>query len=407
MQSSLRNFEACIRRNVHEQFTFAKPASLLCFSHLRWNFVYQRPQHLLSRCQKVCDVHFWEEPEHVAAQSADLRVETDPTGLRVLTPLLPQGVDRLASVVLQRELLDGYIKREQIGRYISWYYTPMALDFTSHLTPCLTVYDCMDELSNFKGAPPNLVRMEATLFARADVVFAGGASLYESKRQQHQNVHLFPSSIDREHFSRARAHLADPADQNGIPHPRIGFFGVLDERLDRDLLAAIAQQNPDWQLILLGPLAKIDPEDLPRAENIHYLGRKAYAELPDYLANWEVAILPFAQNPSTKFISPTKTPEYLAAGKPVVSTPIQDVVRPYGELGLVEIAADAEAFSQAIETCLQRDDPNWLSAVDRFLDGMSWDRTFQLMWAQLQISMQQKRLSTTLIQTSERSEPYV
>jgi UDP-galactopyranose mutase len=265
----------------------------------------------------------------------------------------------------------------------------------------------MDELSAFQGAPPELIGMENRLFARADIVFAGGSSLYDAKRRQHTNVHLFPSSIDRAHFSAAREPLPDPDDQAGIPHPRIGFYGVLDERLDRDLLANIADQNPAWHFILIGPVMKIDPNHLPRAENIHYLGQKTYSELPRYLANWDVAMLPFAQNSSTRFISPTKTPEYLAAGKPVVSTPIRDVIRPYGERGLVEIADDENAFSQAIEKCLNRNDEKWLRRVDQFIGKMSWDRTFDGMWSEIARNMRQKNVPIRIGTNKEFGEFYV
>jgi glycosyltransferase involved in cell wall biosynthesis len=392
---------------VLEQLTLPKFGSVLCFCHLRWNFVYQRPQHLLSRCQNVCKVHFWEEPLYKPADSAELRIESVDRGLRVLTPILPEGIGKSACVDLQRKLLDQYLQREEISRFMTWYYTPMALEFSCHLSPLLTVYDCMDELSAFQGAPPELIGMENRLFARADVVFAGGPSLYEAKRLQHENVHLFPSSIDREHFSSARSPLPDPDDQASIPHPRIGFFGVLDERLDQELMAAIAERSPDWHFILVGPVAKINPNQLPQAANIHYLGQKTYDELPQYLANWDVAMLPFAQNSSTRFISPTKTPEYLAAGKPVVSTPIRDVLRPYGERGLVEIAVDADTFSRAVEDCLSGKDDQWLRSVDQFVGKMSWDRTFAGMWSEIERSMLRKNVPNRIGTNVEHGESYV
>ena len=182
------------------------------------------------------------------------------------------------------------------------------------------------------------------MLARADLVFTGGQSLYEAKRGQHPRVFAFPSSVDAAHFARARRATDDPADQAAIPHPRLGFFGVIDERMDLDLLAAIADARPDWHLVIIGPVVKVDPASYRERANIHYLGKKDYQELPGYLAGWDVALLPFAINESTRFISPTKTPEYLAAGKPVVSTPIRDVVRPYGMRGLVHIAATADDF---------------------------------------------------------------
>jgi glycosyltransferase involved in cell wall biosynthesis len=358
--------------------------SLLCFCHLRWNFVYQRPQHLLTRCQIEADTHVWEEPVFEDRPSPMLsRVDTKE-GVRVLTPLLPESMRGEAAAEAQRHLLDCYLKEQNIRRFISWYYTPMALCFSGHLRPAVTVYDCMDELSAFAGAPPELVEEERRLFEMADIVFAGGASLFESKKKHHPNVHLLPSSIDFDHFAKARGSLADPPDQENIPHPRIGFYGVLDERLDQDLLKNVAELHPDWHLILIGPIVKIDEGKLPRAANLHYLGHKAYTDLPLYLSNWDVAMLPFACNTSTRFISPTKTPEYLAAAKPVVSTPINDVVKPYGELGFVKIAGDAITFAQAIGTCLKSEDGNRQSSVDQFLASNSWDKTFDEMWKEIQ-----------------------
>jgi UDP-galactopyranose mutase len=290
--------------------------------------------------------------------------------------LLPQGLHPEDAIIAQRQLLNEHIAERGLSGYISWYYTPMALPFTSHLEPSVVVYDCMDELSAFQGAPPEMLPLEQDLFALADVVFAGGRRLYESKRLQHPNVHLFPSSIDKTHFARAREPMPDFSDQEMIPHPRVGFYGVLDERLDTDLLMQLAALRPDWHFILLGPIVKIREEDLPRSSNLHYLGGKSYADLPQYLANWDVATLPFARNASTQFISPTKTPEYLAAGKPVVSTAIEDVVHPYGDMGLVRIGSTAQQFAEAIEASLGPRDPAHDRRVDEFLAGMSWSKTF-------------------------------
>ena len=270
----------------------------------------------------------------------------------------------------------------QIVDPVLWYYTPMALAFTGGIEASAVVYDCMDELSLFRGAPPELRQREAELLRTADLVFTGGQSLYEAKRGQHPSVHAFPSSIDRAHFATARSgEIAEPADQAAIPHPRLGFFGVLDERLDQELLREVAAARPDWHFCLIGPVVKIDPAELPRPANVHYLGQKQYDELPAYVAGWDVALLLFAQNDATRFISPTKTPEYLAAGKPVVSTPIKDVVRPYGELGLVEIAGDAPSFVAACERALRGTDASWLERVDRFLAGNSWQSTWERMEA--------------------------
>jgi len=323
-----------------------------------------------------------------------LRRSIDASGVRVLTPLLPHGLDDASVTEAQRELLNQYIEQEKLQDFVTWYYTPMALKFSDHLKPMLTVFDCMDELSAFAGAPPELLELERRLFARANVVFTGGASLFASKRTQHGNVHLFASSIDHEHFAAARGRLTEPPDQAAIPHPRIGFYGVLDERLDRELLREIAERRREWHFVLVGPVVKIREDELPRGSNIHYLGQKKYSELPSYLANWDVAMLPFAQNASTKFISPTKTPEYLAAAKPVVSTPIRDVVIPYGEMGLVRIGTDAAEFEAAIEASLSIVDNKWLEKTDEFLAGTSWDKTFEGMWKEIQRCMPQEAVSS-------------
>lgn len=353
---------------------------LICFSHLRWDFVLQRPQHLLGRCAKSRRVFYWEEPVFTEPGKEGLVISKRDNGLTVVTPYLPHGSRPEQVESDQREMLDCFLIEQNIQSYVCWYYTPMSLAFSSHLQPLAVVYDCMDELSAFKGAPPALHVYEKNLFNLSDVVFTGGQSLYEAKRDRHPNVHPFPSSIDSRHFGRARGVFTEPADQAGIPHPRMGFFGVLDERLDRELLRGIAEARPDWHLVMVGPVVKIDPEELPHAPNIHYLGSKPYAELPEYIAGWQVALLLFAHNESTRFISPTKTPEYLAAGKPVVSTSIRDVVRPYGERGFAHIADAPGEFIDAIEQALAPRPGDWLIRVDEFLSHNSWDITWNRMW---------------------------
>jgi UDP-galactopyranose mutase len=348
---------------------------LICLSHLRWNFVFQRPQHLLTRCASERRVFYIEEP--VVDADREPRLDLQSSGhVTVVVPHLRAG--DTTSGVLQR-LVDELLVRQRIERYVLWYYTPMALRFTAHLKPEAVIYDCMDELSGFAHAPAELKQLEAELLGRANVVFTGGQSLYEAKRHTHTNIHPFPSSVDVEHFARARCTSEEPVDQSAIPHPRLGFFGVIDERMDLDLLAGVAAARPDWHLVLLGPVVKIDPATLPTSANIHYLGSKSYHELPDYIAGWDVALLPFARNEATRFISPTKTPEYMAAGKPVVSTSIRDVVRPYAQQGLVRIADDVDAFVEACEASLVEDAATRLRNADVFLRQTSWDGTWTRM----------------------------
>ena len=349
---------------------------VICFSHLRWNFVFQRPQHLMTRCARDCArLFFVEEPVHEDGIAPHLQIEMS-RGVRVVVPHLPSGLEHGESQHLQRRLLNELLAREQVQNFVAWYYTPMALAFSDHLTPMAVIYDCMDELSAFKGAPAVLKDREAVLLSRAGLVLTGGQSLYEAKRHQHHNIHPFPSSVDVAHFAQARTVSEAPADQALIPRPRLGFFGVIDERMDIELLDGVAAARPDWHLVMLGPVVKIDPAHLPRRSNIHYLGSKRYEELPAYLAGWDVALLPFARNEATRFISPTKTPEYMAAARPVVSTSIRDVVRPYGQQGLVRIADSVPAFVEACAAAMAEDPAARIRQADAFLRQTSWDGTW-------------------------------
>ncbi|MCP9494048.1 MAG: glycosyltransferase family 1 protein [Pyrinomonadaceae bacterium MAG19_C2-C3] len=357
---------------------------LVCLSHLRWDFVYQRPQHLLGRAAQAGNrVFFFEEPIF-DADEARLNTGARDEGVIVAVPHLPHGMSAEEINRTLARLLDEMLAAHKVDDFALWYYTPMALQFSSHLRPRVTIYDCMDELSMFKGASPELRDYENKLFKRADLVFTGGQSLYEAKREQHPEhgaIHCFPSSVDVAHFAVARGAVEEPADQAGIPRPRFGFFGVVDERFDVELLGGLAKARPDWQFVIIGPVVKIDEASLPREANIHYLGGKTYAELPSYIGGWDVATLLFARNESTRFISPTKTPEYLAAGRNVISTSIRDVVRPYGEQNLVSIADTVDDFTRAADVVLRTDFDRaaWLNRVDNQLKQNSWDRTWQRM----------------------------
>ncbi len=355
---------------------------ILCLSHLRWDFVFQRPQHLLTRAAREARVFYVEEPVLRDGPPVMEHRAVTPT-LRILTPHLPTGSSPADQARLQAGLLQDLVAEQDVTQFVLWYYTPMALAFTHQLTPSAVIYDCMDELSAFDGAPPELRQREQELFATADVVFTGGQSLYEAKRTQHHNVHAFPSSVDVAHFARARQGGEEVEGQRALPRPRIGFYGVIDERMDYALLRGVAAARSDWQLVMIGPTAKVDPAALPQARNIHYLGGRPYERLPDYLRSWDVAMLPFAKNAATRFISPTKTPEYLAAGLPVVSTSIRDVVRPYGELGLARIADTVDDFVAAVDAALTDDRAAHRRAADDFLRNLSWDRTWEAMRRQL------------------------
>jgi UDP-galactopyranose mutase len=367
--------------------------NVVCLSHLRWDFVFQRPQHLLRRAAQNGRVLYIEEPLASDGKSVMVVRRDDDTGVIVAVPCLDPAASAADRARVHQQLIATAISEHIGDDYVLWFYSPMPLPFTEGLQPAAIVYDCMDELAAFAGAPPELPGRERDLFRAADVVFTGGQTLFEAKRSCHKNIHPFPSSVDVEHFRKARSITIEPADQQHIRQPRLGFFGVLDERMDYGLISTAALSRPDWQFIFVGPTAKIDPAALPRRPNLHYLGPKTYAELPSYIAGWDVALLPFARNAATRFISPTKTPEYLAAGKPVVSTPIRDVVCPYGEQRLVHIADGAWEFVGAVERALRDDRDYLVRRADVFLAGMSWDRTWSGMERLIREAMAVRRSS--------------
>ncbi|MFL6736948.1 MAG: glycosyltransferase [Sphingomonas sp.] len=342
--------------------------------------MFQRPQHLMSRFSREMPVIYWEEPVDIAANETaflQVREAQDAENVRVIVPHLPQGMPEDAREAALKRLLDAHLASLK-GSVIAWYYTPMMLPFSRHIDPAVLVFDVMDELSKFKFAPAKLLDLEKELIERSDVIFTGGSSLYEAKKDRHPNVHCFLSSVDRAHFAKARSKLFDPADQEDLRRPRLGFYGVIDERFDTELLARVAEMRPDWSFVIVGPVVKISEEDLPKRPNIHYLGSKTYAVLPAYLSGWDVALMPFAMNESTQFISPTKTPEYLAGGKPVVSTPVKDVVRHYGGIEGVKIASTPEEFAAACDEALElsrNPEGGWLAEADLMLCASSWDTT--------------------------------
>jgi UDP-galactopyranose mutase len=349
--------------------------TIVVFSHLRWDFVFQRPQHLLTRLAKHYPVLFVEEPTYDDARPFMETSSPAPnlTVCRAHTQVSSGGFHDDQIPLLQPMLADLVPPGE---RPIVWFYTPMALPLLQGLNPSLVVYDCMDELASFKNPPKQLLQRETALLNLADLVFAGGPSLYEAKRTRHPSVHCFPSSVDVAHFGRALDRESSHPAQNDIPRPRLGFYGVIDERFDTGLVQALAAAHPQWHIVLAGPVLKIDKASLPRRPNIHYMGQQAYEDLPRFLAGWDVCLLPFALNEATRFISPTKVLEYMAAELPIVSTPIADVAKPYGDV--VAIAEGPREFVTACEAALAME-PDQRAAVREAMREVvaatSWDAT--------------------------------
>lgn len=347
----------------------------------------------MARAAQGRRVWFVEEP--VPGPRPLLRYRVTPEGVHVCVPEVPAGLGIDGTETVVAGLVADLARAEGLRGAAAWLYTPMMLPLAEVLNPRLVVYDCMDELAAFRSAPAEILYRERALFARADIVFVGGRSLWEAKRGAHASVHLFRSSVDVSHFRVARSALPEPASLARLRRPRLGWVGVIDERMDLDLLGQIAALRPDWEWPLIGPVVKVDPASVPRAANLHLLGAREYRDLPAYLAHFDVAIMPFARNDATRFISPTKTPEYLAAGLPVVSTAVRDVVHDYADRGLVYVAGDAEGFVNACEQALaERHDPARQQKVDAALAESSWDDT----WARME-----RLLETAEIRTLVRS----
>ncbi len=352
---------------------------IIVFSHLRWEFVTQRPQHIVNRLAQGRKVLFIEEP--IAYTDEDRGTARTVQVGKSVTVVQPH-ISHEHMIAELEKIVAEYSEKLAIKNPILWFYSPMFSDIIPSIkNHRLVVYDCMDELSAFKGASPELKFKERMLVSYADVVFTGGKSLFESKKTLKENVFCFPSSVDRQHFASAKTGLTRvPKDIANLPGPVVGFYGVVDERLDLDLLAETARLRPDVSFVVIGPVVKISESDLPQAANLHYLGGKKYEELPGYLKVFDIAMMPFAMNDATKFISPTKTLEFMAAGKPIISTPIYDVVRDYSNV--VSIVKNAQDFSDAI-TNVQNESASNIrqreKETETILHKTSWDTTVQQM----------------------------
>lgn len=349
--------------------------TLIVFCHLRWDFVFQRPQHLMTRLAEHYNILFVEEPVQTEGPAHLKKTAVAPniTVCQPHTNVPHYGFHDDQIPVLQGLLSDLVPEGE---RPVVWFYTPMALPLLQGLDPALVVYDCMDELSAFKNPPKQLLQRESALLNIADLVFTGGPSLYEAKKNRHPNAHCFSSSVDAAHFRQALDAAISHPEQAHVAGPRLGFYGVIDERFDTGLVREMAAAHPEWQIVLVGPVVKIDPAELPRAENVHYMGQRGYQELPKFLAGWDVCLLPFAMNESTKFISPTKVLEYMAAEKPSVSTPITDVKVPYGDV--VAIAETPAEYIAACERMLAQSAEENAAMAKRMREvvaNTSWDKT--------------------------------
>ena len=354
---------------------------LIVHSHLRWDFVWQRPQQLLSRMAGSAPVLFVEEPlllDDVRRERLEI-TEPAPNVFRAI-PRLPAYLRDSydAAVSTTRALVQQAVGRggPLAGRFagaVQWFYTPMpAPAMLGAFGERGVVYDCMDELAQFRFAPTDLPERERKLLANADVVFTGGHKLYQSKARYHDNVHFFGCGVDAAHFARARsADTAVPDDVAHLARPIMGYYGVIDERLDYDLLRTLAAQNPEASLVMVGPVVKVDPRELPQAANIHWLGQRDYQDLPRYVKSFDVCLMPFALNEATEYINPTKTLEYMAAGKPIVSTAVADVVHNFTPV--VKVARSAEEFVAGVRAAAAAPDQALIERGLQMARGASWE----------------------------------
>ncbi len=359
---------------------------ILVFSHLRWNFVWQRPQQLLSRFAEKHPVLFVEEPDFRLEEGAEPVLVIENAGKNVTTatvafPAVMRGRPEVAQIMrtFAVQAIETINQKGQFDNPLLWYYSPIEAAWSlGYFKGRAVVYDCMDELSQFRGAPPELIENEKRLMEAADIVFTGGYELWMKKSAQHPNTHFFGCGVEYDHFSKAQNDMTPiPEDIREFKRPIVGWFGVVDERVDYDLIQKVAEMRPDWSFVLVGPVVKVDPASLPQAENIHWLGARDYKVLPNYCRAFDVCMMAFALNEATEFINPTKALEYLATGKPVVSTPVRDVVRQYTDS--VAIAKSPEDFVACVDKALNQPDPEMTRrGIERAQDA-GWERTVEKM----------------------------
>ncbi len=373
----------------------ALPRLLICFSSIRWNFLYQRPQHLLTRfAAEGVQVIYIETKRTKTSEGLSFEKEMCQ-GVQIIRPLMPPELTDAEYIARMRALLDELLGPNGAQDAIFWYYNPAAIRYTDHLTPALTVYDCLGNPESWPGAHPDSARLERSLMDRADVIFTPTAALMKDRRRFNGNIHVFANSIDREHFAQARcATMAEPDDQKAIPHPRLGFYGMINENIDTRLLKQVAAVRPDWHFVFIGPVMKGCENVLPECDNIHHLGTQSYDDLPAYLSGWDLALVPLKEDQHTKRLLPAKVPEYLAAGVRVIAAPLEEIVTSYGRKGLVQVVSGAEVFINVAQSLLDdsgAEKASWLRQVDAELSGNSWDKTYEGMKAQLESALRQKR----------------
>ncbi len=374
----------------------ASELPILVHCHLRWDGVWQRPQQLMSRMARRRKIGFLEEPIFLQNGEQPYLHVRESQGVTIAQPHVPPQDEWLPQVSesnqrIIRELVQPFIREHGFTNGIRWHYAPMAIYLQELQQPAAVVYDCMDELSAFRGAPPALVQCERQLMSQADLMFTGGLSMYLNKREHHGNCHRFDSGVDLEHFAQATEPMTPvPDDARDSPRPILGYYGVIDERMDYDAIRALSAAFPEGTVKLVGPVTKVDPAELPQAPNIVYVGQRSYADLPRYLKAFDVALVPFADSSATRFLSPTKTLEYFAGRKPVVSSPINDIVENYADT--VWIARNPEEYVASVREALSGNNGERLERGIGYAREKTWDAIVQQMESLLMDTVSQKSL---------------
>ena len=353
---------------------------LIVHCHLRWDFVWQRPQQIFSRLAAHHPIAFVEEPMW---QEGERRLDiSEPfANIARIIPVLSAAEknddnDNQCTAVLRllrRALTEHPLLTGRFASPIQWFYSPMTAPiFLDSFDSVATVYDCMDELAQFRFAPAGLRESEQLLISRSDVVFTGGYQLFQSKSRYHDNVHFYGCGVDAEHYSKARlAETELPAEVVNLAKPIFGYFGVIDERLDYALLTQLAREMPEASIVMVGPRAKVDQQSLPNLPNIHWLGHRSYADLPALVKSFDVCLMPFALNDATQYINPTKTLEYMAAGKPVVSTAVPDVLHHFAPI--VDVTFTTDGFIKAVRRAVRSPRADLIKQGIERANNASWD----------------------------------
>lgn len=381
----------------HSENSTAYPIIVHC--HLCWDWVWQRPQQFISRLSKRHRILFVEtigpDPQ-LATPFARFYTPENLPNITVLRLQFPSWrwedgdyVDRT-----RREMVQEFLKgpgRGQFDNPVQWFYDPMAVPaFHGQMNEILTVYDCMDELSKFKCAPPEIRTREASLLNEAEVVFTGGRKLWESKKLSNDNCHFYGCGVEVDHFARARAaETRVPEDLANIPKPVLGYFGVVDERMDYDLVAKLADANPNWSIAIVGPVMKVDPNSLPKRPNLYWLGQRQYADLPGFCKGFNVCLMPFALNESTEFINPTKALEYMASGREIISTAVPDVISNFSQV--VKVGYSHDEFIALCRRAVEQPDTE---AVERGLEMASqntWEMIVSKLESHIEAALHAKR----------------